>query len=78
METEVNKQQFKGYYFQYATVDSGWTADYWDKFFEKEEGKHYFFRAPEGPEFNRMFITSDSKSNRMYFLNEAAEEALFE
>ncbi len=71
-ESEVTKEQFKKYYFQYATPDSGWTADYWNKFYEHEQGKKYFFRRPETPECVSMTIVSDASQHRLVFLTEDA------
>ena len=41
-EQEITKEKFKELYFYYATPNSGWTEDYWNHFYENEEGKRYF------------------------------------
>lgn len=78
MEEEITKEKFKAMYFKYATPNSGWTKDYWDHFYEKEEGKRYFFTEPATPESTRMFVVSDSAKHRMVFLTEEAEESFFD
>ena len=78
MEKEVSQVRFKELYFQYATRNSGWTEDYWNQFYEREEGKKYFFMQPATPESSRMFIVSDGASHRMIFLTEDAEESFFD
>jgi hypothetical protein len=78
VEAEVSKAKFREMYFQYATPNSGWTEDYWNKFYEKEEGKSWFFASPESPESTRMFIVSGGDRHRMFFLSEEAEESFFD
>lgn len=78
MEEEVSKSKFKDLYFTYATPYSGWTSDYWDQFYEKEEGRKYYFTKPATPESTRMFIVSDTTKHRMVFLTEEAEESFFD
>jgi hypothetical protein len=78
MEEEVTKERFKDLYFKYAIINSGWTEDYWDQFYEKEEGKRYFFTKPESPDSTRMFIVSGLNKHRMIFLTEEAEESFFD
>lgn len=78
MDEEVTKERFKALYFMYATTNSGWTEDYWNHFYEKEEGKRYFFAKPATPDSTRMFIVSDVNKHRMIFLTEEAEESFFD
>lgn len=78
MEEEITKQEFKGFYFKYATPNSGWTEEYWNHFYEQEIGKRYFFTRPESPESTRMFIVSDVDKHRMIFLTEESEESFFD
>ncbi len=78
MEEEVTKAEFRNYYFKYATPHSGWTKEYWNQFYENEEGKRYFFAKPATPQATRMFIVSDHDTHRMIFLSEDAEESLFD
>ena len=78
MEQEVSKSEFKNLYFKYATPNSGWTEDYWNKFYESEEGKKYFFASPETPESIRMFIISGAGEHQIIFLTEDAEESFFD
>lgn len=76
-EEEVSKEQFKKLYFKYATPVSGWTDEYWDRFFEHENGMKYFFSAPETPEATQMFIVTDAVNRRMVFLTEDSAESFF-
>ena len=78
MEEEITKEKFKELYFEYATPNSGWTEDYWKHFYEKEEGKRYFFTKPETLDSTRMFIVSDALKHRMIFLTAEAEESFFD
>lgn len=78
MEQEVTKNDFKDFYFKYATPYSGWTAEYWERFYEKGEGQRYFFSKPESPQHHRMFILSGKGMHRMVFLTEESEESFFD
>lgn len=78
MEEEVTKEKFKDLYFKYATLNSGWTEDYWNQFYEKKSGERYFFTKPETRESTRMFIVSEGVKHRMIFLTEDAEESFFD
>lgn len=78
MEEEVTKERFKDLYFKHATPNSGWTEDYWNHFYEKEEGKRYFFTKPATSESTRMFIVSGDNKHRLIFLTEDAEESFFD
>ncbi len=77
--SEVTKEEFKRLFFYYGVSqkDSGWTAEYWNHFYENEEGKRYFFTAPDCPEQIRMFIDHDQHTRRIYLLTEEAEESFF-
>jgi hypothetical protein len=77
LDHEVSKAQFKEAYFRHNTPNSGWTEEYWNSFYEEEEGKRYFYAAPESSHATRMFIISDEKTRRMIFLMEDAEENFF-
>ncbi len=76
-DVEVTKEQFKALYFKYATPESGWTEDYWNKFYEKKEGEKYFFRKSANPEAV-MCIADGQKENRIYFLTEDALDAFYD
>jgi hypothetical protein len=78
MEEEVSKEKFKELYTKYATPNSGWTEDYWDQFYENEEGKRYFYSKPETADSTRMFIVSEEIKHRMFFLTEKAEDSFFD
>jgi hypothetical protein len=78
METEVTKDEFKDLYFKYATPNSGWTLDYWNRFFENGQGKKYFFSKPSTPQSTRMFIIDEGDIHRMIFLTEDSEESFFD
>lgn len=78
MEEEVTKEKFRALYFKYAAPNSGWTEDYWNHFYEGQEGKRYFFTRPETAESTGMFIVSEGIKHRMIFLTEEAEESFFD
>jgi hypothetical protein len=78
MKKEVTRAEFKQAYMHYRRDSDGWTDDYWQHFFEGEEGKHYFLSPPESPQHNRLFISSDSDGHSMYFLTLQAEEGFFD
>jgi hypothetical protein len=78
MEEEVTKEKFKDLYFKHATPQSGWTEDYWNQFYEGEEGKRFFFSKPETPECIKMFIVSGNAMRRLIFLTEEGEESFFD
>lgn len=77
-DREVTKVEFKELYFKYANPADGWTQEEWDEVYEKEEGKCYLFTPPELPDQNRMFISEDKTTRRMFFLDEEAEERFFD
>lgn len=77
MVKEVTKKEFKEYYFKYGQERDGWTRDYWEHFYENENAKKFYVDEPETPEENRMFIISDTESERMTFMTEEAEERFF-
>ncbi len=76
---EITKEEFRKLFFQFGVSqkDSGWTSDYWNHFYEKEESKRYFFTPPDCPEANRMFIDSGKDTRRIYLLTEGAEGSFF-
>lgn len=78
MEREVSKAEFKKAYMQYRGDNDGWSDGYWQRFFEDEEGKRYFFSPPESPRHNRLFITTSSDHRHMYFLTPESEEGFFD
>ncbi len=79
MEHNIGKEEFKRLFYKYGVSDpsSGWTEDYWNKFFENETDKRYFFTEPTEPNATRMFISSDAEMHRLFLLTEEAEESLF-
>ncbi len=74
-EKEVSKEEFKKVYFEH--LGSGWTEEYWNKFFESEQNHKYFVRESDSIEANRMFMTSGKGIHRLYFLTEESEENFF-
>lgn len=77
MEEEVSKEKFKELYFAYATANSGWTEEYWNLFYEKQEGHQFFFSKSTSPQHTRMFIISEGSKHRIVFLTEEGEESFF-
>jgi hypothetical protein len=74
---EVTKEEFKNIYFRLGGGDrSGWTADYWQKFFEDaaHPGWTYMVEEPRDPEHHCMWIVTD-RENRQYRLFFRTEES---
>lgn len=62
---EVTKEQFKNIYFRLGGGDhSGWTAAYWQEFFEDavNPGWRFMVEEPRSPEHDRMWIVTDQKT----------------
>lgn len=77
---EVTKQKFKEMYFRFGGGKrSGWTAEYWQKFFENNDkpGWKYMVEEPKSAKHNRMYIVSDTKAkeHRMFFMTEEEEDS---
>lgn len=80
---EVTKERFKEVYFRLGGGDSsGWTADYWRKYFEDEvePGWRFMVEGPGSPGHDRMWIVADqeSKEYRLFFLTEQSTEDFFD
>ncbi|MCE2994261.1 MAG: hypothetical protein ACK5RG_08060 [Cyclobacteriaceae bacterium] len=75
MQSQIPHSQFKTLYFQYAQPLSGWTEEYWYRFFETKKEDVYYFEAPESLLASRMMISSGQNTHRMFFLTEEAEES---
>jgi hypothetical protein len=78
---EVTKDQFKEIYFRLGGgPQSGWTADYWQKFFEEaaKPGSRFLIQEPTSPEHDRMCIVADGQEYRLFFLTEESLENLFD
>jgi hypothetical protein len=76
---EVTKEKFKEIYFRLGGGKrSGWTADYWQKFFEDkaEPGWKFMVEEPKSPKHVRMYIVTDAqaKEYRLFFMTEESEE----
>lgn len=77
---QVGKGLFKEMYFRLGGgKGSGWTEEYWRKFFEEKDdlGWRYLVEEPRSAAHNRMFLVTDpgAREHRMYFLTEESEEA---
>jgi hypothetical protein len=77
MDREVSKQEFKEVFFRYgvSNKDSGFTADFWNQFYEDETDAHYFFTEPTSPDQNRMFLSEGFGTHRIFLMSEEEEEA---
>lgn len=80
---EVTKEEFKRLYFELGGgLRTGWSADYWDLFFEKQKRPNmkYLAQEPETRDHNRMMIVTDFGNNeyRMFFVTEEDEERMFD
>lgn len=76
---EVTKEKFKELYFRLGGGKrSGWTAEYWQEFFENKAkpGWKYMVEEPRSAKHNRMNIVTDNKAQeyRMFFMTEEDEE----
>ena len=80
---EVSKEKFKEIYFRLGGgPSSGWTADYWEKFFEDEvkSGWRFVVEEPRSPMHDSMWIVTDqeTKEYRLFFMTEQSTEEFFE
>jgi len=78
---EVTKEQFKEIYFKLGGgAATGWSLEYWNKFFEdeKEPGMRYLLEEPETPEDTRMMIVSGGNEHRLFFWTEESEKSFFD
>jgi hypothetical protein len=76
---EVTKEKFKEIYFRLGGGKrSGWTAEYWQEFFENKAkpGWKFMVEEPRSAKHTRMFIVTDNKAKeyRMFFMTEEDEE----
>ena len=80
---EVSKAKFKEIYFRHGGGKySGWTADYWQKFFEDgvKPGWRFMVEEPESPQHDSMWIVSDdqAKEYRLFFMTDQSTEDFFD
>lgn len=80
---EVTKDQFKEIYFRLGGgPQSGWTADYWQEFFEAgaNPGWRFMIQEPKSPKHDQMWIVSDNaiKEYRLFFMTEESTENFFD
>jgi hypothetical protein len=78
---EVTKEQFKEIYFRLGGgAATGWSLEYWNKFFEdeKEPEMKYLLEEPETPEHTRMMIVTAGNEHRLFFWTEESEESFFD
>ena len=78
MAKELTKMEFKKMYMKYRTDGDGWSDEYWDQFYEKQNARQYFFTEPETPEHTRMFISGSQDSVHLFFMTSDAEESFFD
>jgi len=78
MDKELTKLEFKKMYMNYRTDGDGWSDDYWNHFYENQEGKKYFFTEPETPAHTRMFISESGNSLHLFFMTSDSEESFFD
>jgi hypothetical protein len=80
---EVPKEKFKEIYFRLGGGNAtGWTADYWQKFYEDnvKPGWKFKVQEPESPQHDSMMIVSDgsAKEYRLFFMTEESMERFFD
>lgn len=82
MFREVTKEEFKILYFRLGGGRGGWTAEYWQEFFEEEVKPDWRFmvKEPESPGHDSMLIVADSaaKEYRLFFRTEEETESFFD
>lgn len=76
---EVSKEVFKEIYFRLGAGEhTGWTADYWQKFFEDgvRPGWKFMVEEPETPEHDQMWIVDDFEAEeyRLFFMTEESSD----
>jgi hypothetical protein len=76
---EVTKEKFKEIYFRLGGgKSSGWTAEYWQKFFEDKAkpGWRFMVEEPKSPEHDCMWIVTDNEAReyRVWFMTEQDSE----
>ena len=61
---------------------TGWSLDYWNKFYEveKKPSMKHLAEEPETPQHTRMFIVDDYEAGeyRLFFMTEESEESFFD
>lgn len=77
---EVTKEKFKEIYFRLGGGKrSGWTAEYWQEFFEDKAkpGWKFMVEEPRSAKHIRMNIVTDNKAKeyRMFFMTEEEEDS---
>lgn len=80
---EVSKEKFKEIYFRLGGGDySGWTTDYWRKFFEDEvkPGWRFMVEEPKSPKHDSMWIVTDHETQeyRLFFTTDQSIEDFFD
>jgi hypothetical protein len=78
---EVTKEKFKEIYVKLGGgTETGWSLEYWNKFFEDEKipGMKYLLDEPETPEHTRMMIVTSVNEHRLFFVTEESEESFFD
>ena len=78
--TQITKQEFKKIYFDYGRMHpgTGWTADYWEHFYEHGERIKYEVTEPEFPNADVMWVSDGSDTKRIFFLSEDETENFYD
>lgn len=79
---QVSKGLFKEIYFRLGGGESsGWTADYWRKFYEDEAKLDWRFmiEEPRSAEHDRMCVVTDhlAREHRLFFVTDQSVEDIF-
>jgi hypothetical protein len=79
-ERQITKVEFKRLYVKYgqSKPDTGWTQEYWNRFYENETGMKYVVTEPESPNAVMWIGGNDWNTHRMFFLSEDATESYFD
>jgi hypothetical protein len=76
---EVTKEKFKEIYFRLGGgKKAGWSAEYWQEFFENKAkpGWKFMLEEPRSAKHVRMYIVTDNKAkeHRLFFMTEEDED----
>jgi hypothetical protein len=76
MDKEITKQEFKELFFRYGVSqeDSGFTEDFWNRFYESETDARYFVTGPTSPNQTRMSLTTGNGTRQIILMSEAEED----
>jgi hypothetical protein len=79
---EVTKAEFRDIYFRLGGGRGGWSAEYWERSFERDlrPGMRFLVEEPEAPHHDAMWIVSDYGAGeyRLFFRPEEESDRMME